>query len=597
MFAAIFNIDSRPVDPRQILISNHDIEILGCDRRVAFIYSKAAPSPAPGQSSGIQDLEGRYWIVGRVRLDARSELQSVLSERIRGPLRDISDAQLCLHAYAAWGDAFVDRIAGDFCFVLWDDDRNRLVCVRDQLGIRSLFHAEAGGSRFVSDSLDWIASRSSVNRDLDDAWVADFLTVGHSLEFERTVYRHIQRLAPAHVLTISDSGATVRRYWRLNIQEPLYFRDRRLYVERFLDLLSNSIVDRLPAGRVGISMSGGLDSTTLAACAVHATGDAARVVAECLHFEKLESDNEKHFSSLVAQRLGIELRIRACDELTYDSQWQSRSIKTPEPSTLIVSAHMDRAVALERANKAQVWFYGEGPDNALAFERGAYLSWLVGRRDWLRLGEAGLLYLRAKGLAGLTETLRRYAARRQTVDEAIDVPPWLDRSLVDRLGQEERLSGMSQLGGVGASSTPRHPWHPGAIAWFNDPIWPAVFANYEFEESLAPFVLRHPFLDLRVLEFMLSVPTVPWARNKLLLREAMRGRLPDELLARKKATLPSAALTSPLRIHGLPPLLRNSCLDRYIDVRAVPVVGSSGRHWQQVVAVHALDYWLTQGTP
>lgn len=595
MFGAIFSLDGRPVDPRPFQAAGDDIEILGSARRVAFVCAKAGASLVAGEASGIRDLGGRYWIVGRIRLDARNELRSLLLDRIKGPSGDVSDAELCLHAYATWGDGFVDRLAGDFCFVLWDDARNRLVCARDQLGVRSLFYAEAAGGWLVGDSLDWIASRASVAGDLDDAWIADFLTAGHSLEFERTVYRHIRRLAPAHVLTISESGATVRRYWQLDIQEPLYFRDRRVYTERFLDLVSKSIADRLPAGRVGISMSGGLDSTTLAACAVDATGDASRVVAECVYFEKLPSDKEKYFSSLVAQHLGIELRLRPIDELTYDPQWRSRSITTPEPSTLITTAHLDRAIALERAEKAQIWFYGEGPDNALAFERDTYLSWLVGRREWWRLGEAGLSYLKAKGLAGLWETLRRYTVRHRPADEPIEVPPWLDRSLGGRLGLEERLGGMDRNGGVGASFIPRHPWHPGAIGWFNDPIWPAVFADYEFEESLAPLVLRHPFLDLRVLEFMLSVPTVPWARDKLLVREAMRGRLPDEVLTRKKASTPQAALMSPLQAHGLPALSRNSRLDRYVDVNALPAGSLSGRLLQQAVAAHVLDHWLAQG--
>ncbi|MBI3197790.1 MAG: hypothetical protein HYZ40_09845, partial [Rhodospirillales bacterium] len=362
MFAAIFNTDGKPVECRAAVAAGLDVEILGGARHVALVSSKADPSPAAAEASGIRNLGGRYWIVGRFRLDGRGDLRSRLSDRLGGRSADISDAELCLHAYAAWGDGFVDRLAGDFCFALWDGDRNRLIAVRDQLGVRSLFHAEAGGLRFVSDSLDWIASQAQMPRALDDAWIADFLSVGHCLEFDRTVYRHVKRLAPAHVLTISDGGATVRRYWRLEIQEPLYFRDRRIYTERFLDLMAQSMADRLPSGRVGISMSGGLDSTTLAASAVRATGDPSRVVAECSHFETLEEDQEKHFSSLAARHLGIELRLVAADGLAYDPQWRQRSTRMAEPTAAVVTAHFDRSLIYERAGRAAVWLYGEGPD-------------------------------------------------------------------------------------------------------------------------------------------------------------------------------------------------------------------------------------------
>ena len=597
MFGVIFNRDRRPVDPRSLVAAGLDVVVIEGSSHVALVCSKPGPLRALGEEAGIRELGGKYWLVGRVRLDARSELVSRLSAHIPRSPADIPDAQLCLHAYAVWGESFVDRLAGDFCFVVWDQERQRLIGVRDQLGIRSLFHAETAGSFVVSDSLDWIASRPSVARGLDDVWIADFLCVGHSLDFERTVYRDIRRLAPAHVLTFSESGKAVRRYWRLDIGEPIHFRDRRLYAERFLDLLSKSVADRLPPGKVGISMSGGLDSTTLADRAVHVTGDPSRVVAECVHFDKLFSDDETHFSTLVAQRLGIELRLRAVDDHTYDPQWRSRSIVTPEPSSLMIHAHMDREVARERAARAQVWFYGEGPDNALAFERGDYLSWLLGRREWLRLGEAGLLYLRAMGLSGLRAALRRHTTRRLVDSDSIDVPPWLDQSLAGRLGLEDRLRGTGRRGGVGAGLAPPHPWHPGAVAWFNDPIWSAVFGDYEFEESLAPLVLRHPFLDLQVLQFMLSVPTVPWARDKLLIREAMRGRLPDEVLARKKAAITQVAVTSPVRRHGLPALSPNSRLEGYVDVRRLPSGTPSGHLLRQALAVHILDHWLTERKP
>lgn len=597
MFGAIFNRDRRPVDSRLLEEAGWDAVVVGGASHVALVCSKPGPLRALGEEAGIRELGGEFWLVGRVRLDARGELVSRLSTHVPDSSADIPDAQLCLHAYAAWGDSFLDRLAGDFCFVVWDQERQRLICVRDQLGIRTLFHAETAGSFVVSDSLDWIASRPSIARGLDDVWIADFLTVGHSLGFERTVYRDIRRLAPAHVLTLSESGATVRRYWRLDIGEPIHFRDRRLYAERFLDLLSKSVADRLPPGKVGISMSGGLDSTTLADRAVQVTGDPSRVVAECLHFENLLDDDESHFSTLVAQRLGIELRLRSADDHTYDPLWRSRSIVTPEPSTLMIHAYMDREVTRERAARAQVWFYGEGPDNALAFERGDYLSWLLGRREWLRLAEAGLLYLRAMGLGGLTAALRRHTTRRPVDGDTIDVPPWLDQSLAGRLGLEDRLRGTGRRGGVGAGLAPPHPWHPGAVAWFNDPIWSAVFGDYEFEESLGPLVLRHPFLDLRVLQFMLSVPTVPWARDKLLIREAMRGRLPKEVLARKKAAITEAAVTSPFQRHGLPPLASNSRLEGYVDVGRLPAGTPPGHLLRQALAVHILDHWLTARKP
>ncbi|MBX9945273.1 MAG: hypothetical protein K2Y40_14410 [Reyranella sp.] len=588
MFAALFNVDGRPIDLRPDGVASHAVKILGDRRHVAFI---CPPHGGVGADAcTIEDLEERYWIVGRIRLDARRDLEARLVDQLGGRSGSMSDALLCLHAYAAWGAAFLDRIAGDFCFALWDDRQSRLVCARDQLGVRPLFHAEAGAMHIVGDSLAWIADTAPIDDGLDETWIADFLTIGHCLDFERTVYRQVRRLAPAHVLTISAATAAVHRYWRLELGEPLYLRDPRGYSERFLDLLSRSIADRLPAGKVGISMSGGLDSTTLAACAVAATGDPARIVAECFHFETLRPDDETHFSSLVARHLGIELRLKAIDDLGYDPDWRTRSIRTAEPSASIVCADPERQIAAEQADMAAVWFFGEGPDNALDFERGAYFSWLFERRDWLRLGEAGLLYLLAKGFDGWGTTLGRYLGRRQAEPASATMPPWIDRGLAERVGLQARFDG------AGAIGAPRHPWHPRAVASFGDPIWQAVLGPLDTEGAAVPLVWRHPYLDLRVLEFLLSVPPVPWAREKLLMRQAMRGRLPAAVLARRKTPLTPLAGPSPIRLSGLPRLSHFRLAD-YVDVRRLPAEVPAEPAQDQFIAVHALDYWLTQRRP
>ena len=77
---------------------------------------------------------------------------------------------------------------------------------------------------------------------------------------------------------------------------------------------------------------------------------------------------------------------------------------------------------------------------------------------------------------------------------------------------------------------------------------------------------RHPYLDTRVLEYMLSVPPIPWAWKKQLVREAMRGRMPDELLKREKTPMPEEDVAPVLsRLRCLPEFMANGRLDKYVD--------------------------------
>lgn len=539
-----------------------------------------------GEWRGIERLADRWSIVGRIRLDGRDALRARLGLSREDPAA-ASDGLLCLHAYAARGEVFLDGLAGDFCFALWDTAHERLIAARDQLGVRTLFHAETDRCRLVSDSLDWLAAQPAIDRALDERWIADFLAVGRSLDFDRTVYRTIRRLPPAHLVTMTAERTLLRRYWRLAVAEPLHYRDRRLYGERFRELVTAAVADRLPAsGRIGVSMSGGLDSPTLAAFAIAASGDPSRVVAECVHYERLMPDDEAEFAAAAARHLGIDLRLRAVDGLIYDPQWREQPIATPEPSLAIVSARHDRSIMRERAAAAPIWLYGEGPDNALSFDRDAYLSWLVRRGDWLRLGEALLLHLRSKGVRSWAATARRYASGRSAARPISSVPDWLDPSLAARAHLGERLRDAN------VSSDEAHAWHPRAMASFGDPIWQSVFGERDHEERLAPIGWRHPFLDLRVLQFMLSVPPVPWAREKLLMREAMRGRLPREVLRRRKAPLAVSPWAEAIRLHGLgdPPSAER--LAGYVDVHRLPAAPSAASALEALIAVHALDHWM-----
>jgi asparagine synthase (glutamine-hydrolysing) len=562
LFAAIFNRNGWPLDRHALGGTSVAVDGPADAPNLMFLRSLDAPA---GEWRGIES-RGPLWIAGRLRLDARDSSSS--------------DGAFCLEAYERWGDGFVDRLAGDFAFVLWDGRRRRLLAVRDRLGVRALFHAEAGAVLLVSDSLDWIAAQRQVDRALDAAWIADFLSVGFSRCFEATVWRGVRRVAPAHLLEADAAGIVSRRYWRLELGEPLYLANAAAYGDRFRELMASAICDRLPPGRVGISMSGGLDSTTLAACTVAATGDPARIVAECTHFERLMPDEERHYSTLAAHHLGIEIVHTALDDATYDPGWRTRSIDSAEPYVGALVAEPERRMTRAQAALAPVWFFGEGPDNALAFERSAYFSWLLRRRDWRRLAAAALGYVAAKD--GWGETLRRYTGRG-TPDMPDDPePPWLVRD----------IAALARANEAATSERP-HAWHPRAVASFTSAIWPALFASFDEDEAQASLLWRHPYLDLRVLGFLLAVPPVPWGRRKLLLRTAMRGLLPREILERRKTPL-AASPAAPVATHGLPPLARDPRLEGFVDLEKLPDAAGAGPLLDRLIAVHALDYWLAR---
>jgi asparagine synthase (glutamine-hydrolysing) len=578
VFAALLSTGPGPIDLRQFAggFESDGVEIVGRAQRAAL---------CAGTGSARDSLDGRHWIVGRIRLDARDEL---LERLAAAPT--VSDARLCLLAYARWGETFTDHLAGDFAFALWDDQRQCLLAVRDRLGVRSLFHTRTADAWLIGDSLDWLAARSTTAPALDDYWIADFLVLGLSREFERTVYRDIKRVAPAHLLKLGEGGLSLRRYWRLELTEPVYLRNAEAYHERFRELLSRAVADRLPPGRVGIAMSGGLDSTTLAATAVEVTGDPSRIVAECEHYERLMDIREDHYASLAARHLGIELRIRPADDIAHDPQWRSRGLRSAEPMTALLNAWNMRRIGREMAAISPVWLDGEGPDNALILERDAYLGWLRHRRSWGRLSQALFQYASAKGFSGWWQTLeRRTGLKRVPELDPYDVlPRWLRGDFAKKLNLAERQKAL----GLGGDTS--HPWHPVAYDSFTSPTWQSYFEDHAFEESLSGFEWRYPFLDLRVLTFMLAVPPVPWGWKKRLIRTSMRDRLPQAVLDREKTPLACYPEIATMRATGLPSLPENHRIGRFVDPAYMPGITAADPDLALSLGVHALDGWLAQ---
>jgi asparagine synthase (glutamine-hydrolysing) len=242
------------------------------------------------------------------------------------------------------------------------------------------------------------------------------------------------------------------------------------------------------------------------------------------------------------------------------------------------------------AADASVWFYGEGPDNALKFDREAYFAWLLRNGHWRRAARAAWHYLWIKTNERWREGSRQIVTGSDASSEP-EIPAWLNADFVAHSGVRERAR--SQWGPLGD----RHPWHPRAIASFAIASWQALFANFEADEAGAPLVWRHPYLDLRVLGFMLSVPPVPWARRKLVMTEAMAGRLPQELLARRKTPLAADPMRRALRGLTLPKLASMRELQRWLDPSRLPSSDSDPSQLEQLIAVHALDHWLEQNRP
>ena len=178
------------------------------------------------------------------------------------------DTEVILKAYAAWGEACVERLHGMFAFAIWDIERGRLFMARDRFGIKPLYYSHSRNQfRFASTSQALLAA-GDVNTDIDPIALHHQFTLHAVIPAPRTILRGIRKLAPGHCLTIDTNGdRTLRRYWRLTARRPERALSEGEWTEAIHAALRESVRKRIQIADVpvGVLLSGGLDSSLLVA--------------------------------------------------------------------------------------------------------------------------------------------------------------------------------------------------------------------------------------------------------------------------------------------------------------------------------------------
>jgi asparagine synthase (glutamine-hydrolysing) len=461
---------------------------------------------------------------------------------------------------------------GDFAFALWDGRRDTLFCARDHFGVVPLYYASVEGGLIASNALDCVRLHPAITDRLNEQAIGDYLLFACNQDRRTTFFVDIQKLPPAHAMTWSLGHMRSNRYWKLHRAKPENL-DPPEVVEGFVRVFRTAVDDRLPPGPTAILMSGGLDSTTIAALALEASGAkrSSKITGHVAGFSRLIPDEEPRHAAAVAGALGVPIRIYEGEPYLFARRGPQAWLAPPEPrfSLHITPVHeiLDAVVAEE----GRVFLSGEGGDLALKADAGQRLGWLP---------------------IGLRLSLRRLLrAVRESIDRPFD-GSWLNQDFVHRIGLAGRWEMVNERIRVARKRR----------AVTDSPFSESVLSSGHAEFTGLPLVFRHPFYDVRLLEFLQSIPPQPWLVKKRIIREAMRGRLPDAILERPKTPLESHFYPA-LATHSPDPWLEELAataeLTTYITAESLldairhPGAGTM-RYVRRVIFPLSLAFWLRE---
>ncbi|MBS1790775.1 MAG: asparagine synthetase B [Acidobacteria bacterium] len=594
----ICHSDGRPVDSQLLQRMTDYLAFCGPDAQNFEVFDNVGFGHALLQTTEESlherqpfSLDGQVWITADARIDARSDLIPRLHSGGQCVEKTATDAELILRAYELWGECCVEHLLGDFAFAIWDKRRRQLFCARDHFGIKPFFYAHIGNQFVFSNTLNCVRLHPWVSTELNEQAIGDFLLFDSNQDLRTTVFAEIQRLPPAHTLTYQAGEIRLRRYWSLPDGDLIRYRRSQDVIDEFLDLLRAAVSDRLRTNRVSVQMSGGLDSAAVAAIAKELLAErsgAFQMEAHTAVYDRLFPDQERYYAGLVAEKLKIPIHFFVADDYLPYAGWNEAEFQQPEPeNNPFLNHYLD--LTRQCGERHRVILTGSDGDTFFFELPNWYFNDLFRRR---KLGR--LLFELARYSWTQREFprigLRAWIRRRRGIRAESEFPAWLNPDFASRLNLPERWQEYNR-------EQPQHPVRPRIYRVLNDPMWSQHFEGCNEGLCRMPIEYRHPLADLRLLEFSLSLPPVPWLLKKELLRAAMRGILPKSVCLRPKSPLTSSPFIESLRnphTHWIDKFSPEPLLANFVNRDAVPpCVGEVDdyRLWVNARPL-SLNFWL-----
>lgn len=456
-----------------------------------------------------------------------------------------SDTEVIVHAYEEYGKDCVKKLNGEFAFAIWDDTTKELFLARDRAGVKPLFYYSAGGAFIFASEVKAILQYPALRKEIDPV-ALHYLVNLRYIPHERTMFKGIYKLLPGHTLTVSRRGMNFSQYWKAEIavkEMPLEY-----YAERLKAVLESSIKRYLVADvPLGAFLSGGLDTSTIVAYASKLLDKPLHTF--CMGFK--EPTDEFNDAKMVAEHFGTEHK-EIIAEL---------DLAKTLPSTLW-------AIDMPKRNMWPYFIHKEVSKHTKVVLGGTGGDEIFGGYTYRYSQLENAISMRAKGIS----MLQAQEAQRKLLEQIEKGKMEEDYKLLDyerviesgdtaasyslishsnklcsRKEYLKKVYGEKLLGAKLPecknlfrsyfANKKNKVLENAFIAEFNTKMVDDFLLIDDASSMAHSIEARAPFLDAELVELCFQMPTAykfHGGTGKLILRKAMQGVLPQEILAKKK---------------------------------------------------------------
>jgi asparagine synthase (glutamine-hydrolysing) len=509
-------------------------------RRLSIIDLETGAQP-------ISNEDGTLWVVYNGEIYNYQALRVQLEAKGHR-FHTHSDTEVIVHLYEELGEHCVEQLHGMFAFALWDEPQQKLLLARDRIGQKPLFYSRDDAEFLFGSEMKAILALHRQEPEMDPLAMHDYLSL-RFIPAPHTIFKHIQKLPPAHTLVFQNGQIRLRRYWRLSFREKLTLSEPEILealCEQIKRTLESHLISDVP---VGAFLSGGLDSSLIVAILA---GDLARKTKTFAIGVEENDFDELPYARMVAEKYGtqhVEERVSAnLIQSLPDMIWH-----LDEPSDPIAACMFQAARLASRHVK--VVLGGDGGDELFAgFDRyvgGRYIDLYSLMPLSLRHGLMGPMLDRLPDsftYKSLTQKLRWV---HHLSLEATAAAQYAEATCFFRFTHEGKHALYSshlwkELGERNSTVTITEPFNNAEADDLLDRMLYTDFVTRLPEHSLVltdrmsmahGLEARSPFLDHELVEFLAKVPAKIKVQNnqpKYLMRKLAANYLPAPILQREK---------------------------------------------------------------
>jgi asparagine synthase (glutamine-hydrolysing) len=527
---------------------------ISADRRVGLGHRRLAIIDlSDAASQPMCNEDGSLWIVFNGEIYNHAELRRELQATGRYKWKtDHSDTEVILHAFKEWGIDCLQRFRGMFAIALWDVARRELWLIRDRIGVKPLYYSIHDGRIVFASEIKALLKDPAQRRAVNEAGLFHYLSF-LTVPAPETLFEGVHKLPGGTWMRVRADGRMDEcRYWDVwDHTEPLIGVSDDEIAERLLLELRTAVqLRKVSDVPVGVFLSGGIDSSTNTALFSEGESRKVRTFSVGYDGKYLSNPSELGYAELVARRFGTDHHTKILSMEDIMSFLPEMARLQDEPIADAVCAPLYYVSKLARDNGVVVCQVGEGADELFwGYPKWKWLLRIQNADDWPVPRVLKRCALRVRALTGRkldfpSEWLRRGAG---------GIPIfWGGAEGFTEIHKQQLLSARMRASYAGRTS-----WEALAPirSRFQEAAWESSHLNWmtylDLNLRLPELLLmrvdkmsmavslegRVPFLDHKFVEFAMSIPSSVKTRNgtlKHILKKAVRGVIPDEVIDRKK---------------------------------------------------------------